>query len=165
MGFPTQGQTLGEIPIDILDGEHWRGLLAPATAPVESAPGRRQNRARWLRFIRQRLGERVHFWPFDGWKITPGRSAAEVYPALWSRSFAREGRKWRPARRLQHRARRPEWRLAAFLKPDLTPPEQRLRRWKAGFPGFILAGKEQFCHFGKLWRNSHICGEFLSCRF
>src|ERR1700758_933845 len=21
----------------------------------------------WLRFIRQRLGERVHFWPFDGW--------------------------------------------------------------------------------------------------
>lgn len=51
------------------------------------------DRARWLRFIRQMLGERVHFWPFDGWEIPPGRSAAEVYPALWSRSFAREGRK------------------------------------------------------------------------
>ena len=47
----------------------------------------------WLRFIRQRLGERVHFWPFDGWEIPAGRSAvAEVYPALWSRGFAREGR-------------------------------------------------------------------------
>jgi hypothetical protein len=41
----------------------------------------------WLRFIRQRLGPRVHFWPFDGWDIPPGRSAiAEVYPALWSRA-------------------------------------------------------------------------------
>jgi hypothetical protein len=43
----------------------------------------------WLRFIRHRLGERVHFWPFDGWDISAGRSAiVEVYPALWSRSFA-----------------------------------------------------------------------------
>ncbi len=52
----------------------------------------------WLRFIRQRLGERVHFWPFDGWDIPAGRSAvAEVYPALWSRSFARGGPHGRPA--------------------------------------------------------------------
>jgi hypothetical protein len=36
----------------------------------------------WLRFIRQRLGERVHFWPFDGWDIPVGRSAiAEVLHA------------------------------------------------------------------------------------
>ena len=36
---------------------------------------------------------RVHFWPFDGWDIPAGRSAiAEVYPALWSRGFANEGR-------------------------------------------------------------------------
>jgi hypothetical protein len=26
----------------------------------------------WLRFIRQRLGTRVHFWPFDGWDIPAG---------------------------------------------------------------------------------------------
>ena len=39
------------------------------------------------------LGARVHFWPFDGWEIPAGRSViAEVYPALWSRSFASEGR-------------------------------------------------------------------------
>ena len=43
----------------------------------------------WLRFIRQRLGTRVHFWPFDGWEIPVGSSAiAEVYPSLWSRNFA-----------------------------------------------------------------------------
>ena len=47
----------------------------------------------WLRYLRQKAAGRVHFWPFDGWEIPPGRSAvAEVYPSLWSRSFAREGR-------------------------------------------------------------------------
>ena len=53
----------------------------------------------WLRFIRQRLGDRVHFWPFDGWDIPGGRSAVvEVYPALWSRGFARARPHRRPAR-------------------------------------------------------------------
>src|SRR5262249_54846432 len=36
----------------------------------------------WLRFLRKNLGDRVHFWPFDGWKVPPGKSAVvEVYPA------------------------------------------------------------------------------------
>jgi len=47
----------------------------------------------WLRLIRQRLGERLHFWPFDGWDIPAGRSAiAEVYPALWCHGPDRDGR-------------------------------------------------------------------------
>jgi hypothetical protein len=47
----------------------------------------------WLLHLRRKLGSKVHFWPFDGWKPEPGISVlAEVYPALWSRSFAREGR-------------------------------------------------------------------------
>jgi hypothetical protein len=47
----------------------------------------------WLRFIRERLGERVHFWPFDGWDIPGGRSSiTEVYPALRRRSYARADR-------------------------------------------------------------------------
>lgn len=47
----------------------------------------------WLRYIRQHVGPRVRFWPFDGWEIPPGLSAiAEVYPSLWSRSFATAGR-------------------------------------------------------------------------
>jgi hypothetical protein len=47
----------------------------------------------WLLFIRKRLGARVHFWPFDGWEVSAGRSViVEVYPRLWSRSFENEGR-------------------------------------------------------------------------
>ena len=47
----------------------------------------------WLRFLRQKLGHQLHFWPFDGWMPPPGRSViAEVYPALWSRSFPAERR-------------------------------------------------------------------------
>jgi hypothetical protein len=97
----------------------------------------------WLRFIRRRLGHRVHFWPFDGWEIPVGRSAiAEVYPALWSRSFAREDRTGD-----QHDAYSiAAWlsradqnaNLAAFLKPDLTPPEcavALIEGWILGVPG------------------------------
>jgi hypothetical protein len=47
----------------------------------------------WLRYVRQRMGQRVHFWPFDGWDIPAGRSAiAEVYPVLLSRDLARIAR-------------------------------------------------------------------------
>jgi hypothetical protein len=93
----------------------------------------------WLRYIRQRLGERVHFWPFDGWHISTGRSAVvEVYPALWSRRFAREDRDGD-----QHDAysvaawlRRSDLdgSLTAFLEPALTPPERAV----AQVEGWIL---------------------------
>ena len=97
----------------------------------------------WLRFIRQRLGARVHFWPFDGWGVPEGRSAvAEVYPALWSRSFATEGRTpdqhdaYSIAAWLSRADR--EGSLAAFLKPDLKPPESlvaQVEGWILGVPG------------------------------
>jgi hypothetical protein len=99
----------------------------------------------WLHFIRQQLGARVHFWPFDGWDIPAGRSAiAEVYPALWSRSFAREGRTGD-----QHDAyciaawlsrADQNGSLAAFLKPDLTPHQREVAQvegWILGVPGLI----------------------------
>ncbi len=93
----------------------------------------------WLRFIRQRLGRRVRFWPFDGWEVPAGRSAiAEVFPALWSRSFPREGRgadqhdaysvaAW--ISRADH-----DGTLAGFLSPALTPPERTV----AEVEGWIL---------------------------
>ncbi len=47
----------------------------------------------WLLYVRQQVGERVHFWPFDGWSIPAGRSAVvEVYPSLWKRDFPRGDR-------------------------------------------------------------------------
>ncbi|MGD0764314.1 MAG: hypothetical protein ABR929_14195 [Roseiarcus sp.] len=97
----------------------------------------------WLRFIRARLGARAHFWPFDGWDIPAGRSAiAEVYPALWSRGFAQDGRT-----RDQHdaysvaawlaRADR-DGALAAFLNPGLSPSERAIAQvegWILGVAG------------------------------
>ncbi len=97
----------------------------------------------WLRFIRRRLGSRVHFWPFDGWDVPAGRSAiAEVYPALWSRSFAQGDRgadqhdaycvaAW--LARADH-----DGSLAAFLKPELTPSERTvalIEGWILGVAG------------------------------
>jgi hypothetical protein len=93
----------------------------------------------WLRFIRQRLGERVHFWPFDGWDIPVGRSAiAEVYPALWSRDFDRDGRTsdQHDAYSIAAWSRRSDQdgSLAGFLKPNLTRPERAV----AQVEGWIL---------------------------
>jgi hypothetical protein len=88
----------------------------------------------WLRFIRQRLGARVHFWPFDGWDIRAGRSAiAEVYPALWSRGFANDGRTGDQHDAFSIAADR-DGSLAAFLNHDLSPPEHTL----AEVEGWIL---------------------------
>ena len=47
----------------------------------------------WLRYLRVHARDRIHFWPFDGWKVLLGKSAVvEIYPALWSHSFPRNGR-------------------------------------------------------------------------
>ena len=94
----------------------------------------------WLRYLRQRLGDHVHFWPFDGWQIPAGRSAlAEVYPSLWSKHFPREGRTAD-----QHDAyvaaswlRRTDMdgSLGKFLKPSMLPgeyPVARIEGWILG---------------------------------
>ena len=45
----------------------------------------------WLLDVREKLEKakaKVHFWPFDGWKVCEGYSViAEVYPALWKSRF------------------------------------------------------------------------------
>ncbi len=93
----------------------------------------------WLRFIRDRCRERVHFWPFDGWEVPAGRSVlAEVYPSLWTRRFPAEGRNGD-----QHAAyvvaawlRRADadGSLAGYFKPPLEPQE----RTQAQVEGWIL---------------------------
>jgi hypothetical protein len=38
----------------------------------------------WILFLKRQLGERLHVWPFDGWRIPDGKSAlVEVRPAVW----------------------------------------------------------------------------------
>ncbi len=96
----------------------------------------------WLLFLRRRLGNRVHFWPFDGWEFPSGRSVvAEVYPALWNRGFPREGRTpdqhdaYSVATWLQRADL--DGTLAGFLKPELSPNE----RANAEIEGWILGVK------------------------
>lgn len=37
----------------------------------------------WLRKIKEAVGKQVHFWPFEGWKVPPGKSViVETYPSL-----------------------------------------------------------------------------------
>ena len=46
----------------------------------------------WLQRIRQETGDAVHFWPFDGWDVPPGRSAiVEVYPSIFRKRYPKEG--------------------------------------------------------------------------
>ena len=48
----------------------------------------------WLLFLREQCGDRVHFWPFDGWDVPDKKSAVvEVYPSLWMRRFLNEGKR------------------------------------------------------------------------
>ena len=93
----------------------------------------------------------MHFWPFDGWDIPVGRSAiAEVYPALWSRSFAREGRApdqhdaFSVAAWLSRADR--DGSLDAFLKPELTPSERTVAQvegWILGVGGDLQASDDR----------------------
>jgi hypothetical protein len=96
----------------------------------------------WLRYIRHQTGDRVHFWPFDGWEIPSGRSAiVEVYPSLWSRGFAREDRTadqhdaysvaaWMRLADL-------DGSLVSFFDPHLSPAERTV----AQIEGWILGIK------------------------
>jgi hypothetical protein len=99
----------------------------------------------WLRYIRNRCGDRVHFWPFDGWDIPLGVSAiVEVYPSLWKRTFACGDRT--PD---QHDAyciaawlsrADSDGSLAAYLKPGLSSSELALAQvegWILGVRGLI----------------------------
>ena len=93
----------------------------------------------WLLYLRRQLGERVHFWPFDGWRIPAGRSAvAEVYPALWKHAFPAEGRTpdQHDAYAVAAWLRQADLsdRLQGFLTPSLTPPERAV----AEVEGWIL---------------------------
>ena len=42
----------------------------------------------WIRRLRRSVGERIHFWPFDGWQISGLKHVIdEVYPAIWNKTY------------------------------------------------------------------------------
>jgi hypothetical protein len=96
----------------------------------------------WLRYIRQQVGDRIHFWPFDGWDIPYRQSVmAEVYPSLWRRDFAREDRTadQHDAYSVAAWMRRTDLdgSLVSFFDPYLSPPERTV----AQVEGWILGIK------------------------
>jgi hypothetical protein len=87
----------------------------------------------WLRHLRREGGDRIHFWPFDGWQIPRGQSAVvEVYPSLWSRRIARENRTadQHDAYTVATWLRQADGNgsLAGFLNPALLPAERTVAR-------------------------------------
>ena len=97
----------------------------------------------WLRFLRGRLGRKVHFWPFDGWEAPPNVSViAEAYPALWSDRFPRESRTADQhdavtiAAELSNADR--AGRLAEYFMPALASADRAratVEGWILGVPG------------------------------
>lgn len=93
----------------------------------------------WIRFLRDELGPRVHWWPFEGWSPPRGRSVvAEIYPSLWRDRFPREDRTgdqhdaYATTRALRDADATGE--LPAFFAPALSPEERSI----AGIEGWIL---------------------------
>ncbi|MCC6245169.1 MAG: hypothetical protein IT353_20155 [Gemmatimonadaceae bacterium] len=47
----------------------------------------------WLEWLRGEVGDRVHFWPFDGWAPPVGKAViAEVYPSIFRNRYPRADR-------------------------------------------------------------------------
>jgi len=92
----------------------------------------------WLHHIRRHVGDRVHFWPFDGWEIPLGRAViAEVYPALfWKRypTVLKDHQRdaYSVARWLKETCERGI--LERYLHPPLTEEERKV----AELEGWIL---------------------------
>jgi hypothetical protein len=92
----------------------------------------------WLRYLRKELGNKVHFWPFDGWTIPDGVSAiVEVYPRLWNQTD-RAGRTqdqhdaWSVAQKFRSSDRNGS--LPRLFEPNLNS-EERIR---ASYEGWIV---------------------------
>lgn len=94
----------------------------------------------WLLYLREHCGDRVHFWPFDGWDIPHGKSAVvEAYPSLWIRRFPNETKRTgdqQAAYAVAAWLRRADadGSLAIFFHPPLAPDERAL----AEVEGWIL---------------------------
>lgn len=93
----------------------------------------------WLWHTRNEVGDRVHFWPFDGWEIPAGRSViAEVYPSVFRNRYRRDDRTsdeqdaYSTARWLKETCE--NGFLARYLSPPLTDQERRV----AELEGWIL---------------------------
>jgi hypothetical protein len=92
-----------------------------------------------LRRIRNEVGDKVHFWPFDGWDVPDGKSViAEIYPSIFRKRYPKEDRKpdqqdaYCVARWLTESDERGF--LERYFAPPLTDEERKI----ADLEGWIL---------------------------
>ncbi len=93
----------------------------------------------WIHRLRREHGDRIHFWPFDGWKPPAGKSIlAEVYPSIFRNRYQRKGRTcdqqdaYSVANWLSQMSE--SGMLERYFDPPLTDDEQRI----ADLEGWIL---------------------------
>jgi hypothetical protein len=93
----------------------------------------------WLRYLRGRLKEKIHFWPFDGWDPPKGSSVVlEVYPALWKHLFQNEGRSAHQQDAFLVAAWLHEADRSGELARQLRGPSDPAERSQAEIEGWIL---------------------------
>jgi hypothetical protein len=92
----------------------------------------------WIDYLR-RAGDRVHFWPFDGWEVKKGRSViAEVRPARLRHRYRKDGLAaqeqdaYAICRWLQERDQ------LGLLGAYFTPPLSKEEKERAELEGWIL---------------------------
>lgn len=94
----------------------------------------------WLLFLHRQLGEKIHFWPFDGWDIPAGQSViVEAYPSMWRRGLVAPEHMTNDQYDAYTiadwlRIGDHEGHLQQALQPLLTDPERAV----AGVEGWIL---------------------------
>ncbi|MCP4888523.1 MAG: hypothetical protein P1U77_27515 [Rubripirellula sp.] len=93
----------------------------------------------WLRRMRDEVGDRLHFWPFDGWQVPAGKSViTEVYPSIFRNRYPRQERSvdqqdaYCVARWLAETDR------LGFLNQYFQPPLAEETRGIANLEGWIL---------------------------
>ncbi len=93
----------------------------------------------WLLYIREKCGDAVHFWPFDGWDIPDKKHVIlEVYPSILRRRYPGENRTgdehdaWSVSRWLSESDRQ------NILKHYFHPPLSEREREIAVKEGWIL---------------------------
>lgn len=93
----------------------------------------------WLKHLRDEVGDRVHFWPFDGWDMPQDKSVfAEVYPAIFKNRYPKEGRTADQQDAYAIAAWLQETDQRGFLDRYFHPPLTDEERQVAELEGWIL---------------------------
>jgi hypothetical protein len=92
----------------------------------------------WLSYLR-RAGDRVHFWPFDGFVVPSGKSVVtEVRPARLKYRYTREGLERQEQEAFAIAAWLQDRDRLELLRPYFSPPLSEAEQKRAQLEGWIL---------------------------